>query len=112
MVYFAVWIALALLSCARWSARWRAGDAAAGGRLPALSGPGLVLYGVTVTFAAIDWVMSLEPFWKSTMYPPLYAIGQITAGFAFATAAAVAAVAATRRWPAASRRSTCATSAG
>ena len=88
VVYFAVWIALAYFLRA-WSARWRTGDAAAGERLPALSGPGLVAYAVVVTFAAIDWVMSLEPFWVSTMYPPLYAIGQVTAGLAFATVAAV-----------------------
>lgn len=86
--YFAVWIALGYFLRA-WSARWRAGDATAGERLPALSGPGLIAYAVTVTFAAIDWVMSLEPFWTSTMYPPLYAVGQITTGFAFATVAAV-----------------------
>ena len=85
--YFVVWLALAY--CLRtWSVRWRAGDGAAGKRLPALSGPGLVLYGITTTFAAIDWVMSLEPFWISTMYPPIYALGQVVTGFAFATAAA------------------------
>lgn len=86
--YFAVWLALAYFLRA-WAARWRGGSGRAGERLPALSGPGLVAYGVTITFAAIDWVMSLEPFWTSTIYPPLYAIGQVTAGFAFATAAAV-----------------------
>jgi hypothetical protein len=86
--YFAVWILLAYL-LRRWSARWRAGDAAAGRRLPAVSGPGLVAYGLTVTFAAIDWVMSLEPFWKSTMYPPLYAVGQMATGYAFAVIAGV-----------------------
>jgi hypothetical protein len=85
---FAVWLAIAFF-LRTWSNRWRSGDAVAGQRLPALSGPGLVLYAITVTFAAIDWVMSLEPFWVSTMYPPLYAIGQVTAGFAFATVAAV-----------------------
>jgi hypothetical protein len=88
VVYFAVWLALGAFLRA-WSARWRRGDAPAGERLPMLSGPGLVVYAVTITFAAIDWVMSLEPFWKSTMYPPLYAVGQIVTGFAFATAAAV-----------------------
>jgi hypothetical protein len=87
-IFFAVWLALAYFLRA-WSNRWRNGDAAAGQRLPTLSGPGLVLYGVTITFAAADWVMSLEPFWVSTMYPPLYAIGQVTAGLAFATVAAV-----------------------
>lgn len=86
--YFACWLALAYLLRA-WAARWRTGDAAAGERLPALSGPGLVAYGVTVTFAAIDWVMSLEPFWHSTMYPVIYGIGHVLTGFAFATAAVV-----------------------
>ena len=86
--YFAIWFALSYFLRA-WSVKWRTGDAKAGERLPALSGPGLIAYGVTITFAAIDWVMSLEPFWTSTMFPPLYAIGQIQAGFAFATVAAV-----------------------
>ena len=81
--YFVLWWAVGHFLRA-WSARWRDGDAAAGKRLPALSGPGLIVYAVVVTFAAIDWVMSLEPFWRSTIYPPLYAIGQIITGFAFA----------------------------
>jgi hypothetical protein len=67
-----------------WSDRWRDGDATAGRRLLVLSGPGLVVYAVTVSFAAIDWVMSLEPFWRSTIFPPLCALGQIITGFAFA----------------------------
>jgi hypothetical protein len=86
--YFAIWLLIGYF-LRRWSARWRSGDAAAGERLPALSGPGLVLYGIVITFAAIDWVMSLEPFWISTMFPPLYAIGQVGEGFAFATVVAV-----------------------
>jgi hypothetical protein len=49
-----------------------------------LSGPGLVLYGVTITLAAVDWSMSLEPYWYSTIYPVLYAVGQILTAFAFA----------------------------
>lgn len=88
VVYFVIWLLLAYF-LRSWSARWRAGDAAAGRRLIAISGPGLVIYAITITFAAIDWVMSLEPFWRSTMFPPLYGIGQVTAGFAFATAATV-----------------------
>jgi hypothetical protein len=85
--YFAVWLTLITLLRA-WSVKWRVGDGAAGRRLPAISGPGLVLYGVVTTFAAIDWVMSLEPFWISTMYPPIYAVGHIVTGLSFATAAA------------------------
>jgi hypothetical protein len=83
VVYFAIWLVMAYRLSA-WSAKWRAGDAEAGRRLVAHSGPGLILYAVTVTFASIDWVMSLEPFWRSTIYPPIYALGQIIAGFAVA----------------------------
>lgn len=86
--YFAVWLLLSYF-LRRWSTHWRRGNAVAGERLPALSGPGIVLYAVTITFAAIDWVMSLEPFWVSTMYPPIYAISQLLSGFAFATAVIV-----------------------
>lgn len=45
-------------------------------RRAAVSGVGLVLLGLTVTFAAIDWVMSLEAPWPSTMFPVLFATGQ------------------------------------
>jgi hypothetical protein len=53
-------------------------------RLEALSGPGLVLYGGTVTFASIDWVMSLEPHWYSTIYGLLFIVGQALTTLAFA----------------------------
>lgn len=44
---------------------------------------GLVVFGVTVTFAAIDWIMSLEPEWYSTIFAAMVAIGGILASFAF-----------------------------
>src|SRR5262249_7977998 len=44
------------------------------------------LYGVSVTFASIDWVMSLEPQWYSTIFPPLYGAGQLLSGMAFSVA--------------------------
>ncbi len=49
-----------------------------------LSGGGLVLYCFTVTFASIDWVMSLEPRWYSTIYGLLFMVGQALAAMAFA----------------------------
>ena len=33
-----------------------------------LSGGGLVAYGLTITFASFDWLMSIEPHWFSTIY--------------------------------------------
>jgi hypothetical protein len=48
-----------------------------------LSGPGIVIYGLLGTFAFIDWVMSLETHWYSTMYAVIIIIGQILVTFAF-----------------------------
>jgi hypothetical protein len=49
-----------------------------------LSGGGLVLYGLTVTFAAIDWMMSLEHHWFSSIYGFLVFSGQLVSAMAFA----------------------------
>ena len=48
-----------------------------------LSGPGVVLFVVVATFAAIDWIMSLEPHWFSTIYAAIYIIGQVLLTWAF-----------------------------
>jgi hypothetical protein len=53
-----------------------------------LSGPGLVLYVLTVTFASVDWVMSLEPHWFSTIYGVMVIVGQLLATLAFAVVVA------------------------
>ncbi len=50
----------------------RTGDPAIARRLEGLSGPGLILYGLTVTYASIDWVMSLEPHWYSTIFGMIF----------------------------------------
>ena len=51
-------------------------------RLALLSGGGLVVYALTTTFTSVDWVMSLEPHWYSTMYGVLYIVGQALAALA------------------------------
>jgi len=48
-----------------------------------LSGPALVIYPLTGTLAFVDWVMSMEPDWYSTMFPVIVFIGQILTAFAF-----------------------------
>jgi hypothetical protein len=52
-----------------------------------------------MTFAAVDWAMSLEPHWFSTIYGVLFMIGQATSGLAFAIAATM--FIASRRQPSA-----------
>jgi len=54
-----------------------------------LSGPGLVVYGLTMTFASVDWVMSIEPNWASTIYSLIFIVGQAMTGIAIATIAVV-----------------------
>jgi hypothetical protein len=58
-------------------------------RLRAVSAVGLGVYGLTVTFAVIDWTMSLDPKWFSTIYGAMLAVGQLLAGMAFAVAVTV-----------------------
>ena len=90
VIYFVVWLAIASL-LNKWSAQQDQGghDEDAERRFRLLSAPGLALYGGTITFASIDWVMSLEPHWASTIYPVLFAVGQALEGIAFAVVALV-----------------------
>ncbi len=84
VVYFLIWIVFALL-LVRWS-RQRDADPspALTGRLRALSAAGLVLMALTVTFAGIDWLMSLDPAWTSSIWGLIVATGALLTGFAFA----------------------------
>lgn len=83
LFFLAVWIGMA--ACLRaWSLRQDATtDAAPSRKARALSGPGIVIYGLLGTFASVDWIMSLEKHWYSTMFGVIVLIGQILAGYAF-----------------------------
>ena len=59
-------------------------------RLRSLSGGGLVLMGLTITFAAVDWAMSLDPHWFSTIYGMLFMVGQALSALALVHRAACA----------------------
>jgi hypothetical protein len=52
-------------------------------RFRVLSGPGLVLYVLTVTFMSVDWIMSLDPHWYSTIFGILTIGGQGLSSLAF-----------------------------
>jgi hypothetical protein len=83
-LYFAIWIGMALL-LNRWSHQQdRTDDPALARKMRDLSRFGLVLYMLTLTFASIDWVMSIEPDWYSTIYGLIYVAGQGLAGFSIA----------------------------
>jgi hypothetical protein len=70
-LYFLIWGAM-IFTLNRFS---REQDAAApmlpgpqDRRARVLSGPGLVVYVLTITFMSVDWVMSLDPHWYSTIF--------------------------------------------
>ena len=82
ILYFAIWIGLALV-LNKLSARQDTGDVAVNSTIQRVSGAGLVLYALTVTFAGIDWIMSLNPHWYSTLFGFLMMGGQGLSALAF-----------------------------
>src|SRR6202011_5200319 len=78
VIYFAIWGILVFLFN-RWSREQDANrdDLAVHRRLKVFAGPGIILYVFVMTFAAIDWVMSLSPHWASTIYGFLFIAGQL-----------------------------------
>jgi hypothetical protein len=81
-VVFAIWIIMGR-QLLKWSAEQDATvSVEPTHKMRTLSGPGLVIYPVTMTFAAVDWLMSMEAGWYSTMFPILICIGQILSALA------------------------------
>jgi hypothetical protein len=85
VIYFAVWIGLALITN-RLSARLSAApeDARTMSSLRGLAALGLILYVLTMTFASIDWLMSIEPLWTSTAFGLIVIVGQMLSAISFA----------------------------
>ena len=83
--YFVIWIGVAWL-LRKWSAQLDDDpeNAALRKKLRNLSAPGILVFGLTVTFASVDWMMSLEPHWYSTIYGIMFGVGAMAAGFSFA----------------------------
>jgi hypothetical protein len=86
VVYFAIWLTLAFF-LNKWSLEQdRTADPRATKNMRLLSGPGMVLFVFTVTFAAIDWYMSLEPEWSSTIYGFIFVAAWSLSALAFVIA--------------------------
>ena len=80
--YFIAW-SLVVRALTRWSLRQDASfDPLPGQRLELISRGGLLLMGLTMTFAAIDWTMSLQPHWSSTIYGVIFMGGSALTAFA------------------------------
>ena len=82
VIYFAIWAGGAYLF-ARWSRRQEEG-ADIFQFLRNVSAPGIIIYILTMTFASIDWAMSLTPEWFSGIYGVIFMIGQALSAMALA----------------------------
>jgi hypothetical protein len=76
VIYFALWFLLMLL-LNKWSKQQ---DSSSNSRIEAqkmshISGPGIVFFAISVSFASFDWVMSLDPYWGSTIFGLIFLIG-------------------------------------
>jgi len=83
VIYFGVWLTLAFL-LNKWSlAQDRTADNRYTKNMRLLSGPGMVALIFTVTFASVDWYMSIEPEWFSTIYGFIYVAAWSLSALAF-----------------------------
>lgn len=84
VLYFAIWNLLSYL-LTRWSKEQDTPPMRDHSvRFKVVSGPGIILYAFTISFAAIDWVMSLDPSWVSTIYGLLFVAGELISALCFA----------------------------
>ena len=84
--YFAIFFLYSRLLTKYSDEQDRTGDDRLIGKMRALSAPGLVVATLVATFAFIDWVMSLEPHWFSTIYGAMFLMGAVVEAFALTIA--------------------------
>jgi hypothetical protein len=77
LFYFTAWSALATYLSSQSQRQDQSGDAAISERLRGLAPVGIVLFALTLTFAAIDWMMALQPEWYSTIFGVYYFAGSV-----------------------------------
>ncbi|MEO1233214.1 MAG: quinol:cytochrome C oxidoreductase [Myxococcota bacterium] len=87
IVYLLVWVSLSRYFY-NWSKKQdETGDSEITYRLQGTSAVAVVLFGFSVTFAAIDWLKSMDPHWYSTMWGVYYFAGCLIAIFSSMTLA-------------------------
>lgn len=82
LIYFGVWIWLGNYLYQRSLRQDVTGDVRLTSEMQAISSPGLILFALTTSFAAFDFLMSLDPHWFSTMFGVYYFAGAAVGAFA------------------------------
>ena len=88
-IYFAFWI-FVTSRINKWSRQQdETGEPELTQRIKNLSAPSLLLFGLTATFASIDWIMSLEPHWTSTIFGMIFMVSEVLAAMSLLTITAI-----------------------
>jgi hypothetical protein len=77
IIYFAVWIIVGFALLRKSAQQDNPPVENLSPRFRRIAAPGLILYAFTITFAVIDWVMSLDPHWISTIYGFIFIAGEL-----------------------------------
>lgn len=86
VIYFVILAGLGMVLTRLSTKQDETGDPRLPGKMANVSGPGLVLLFLVMTFASIDWLLSLEPHYYSTMYGPIVMAGQALGAMSFVIA--------------------------
>lgn len=84
-IYFVTWSVLGLWFYLTSLAQDGGGKYKYTSWMQAVSAPGIVMYGFTLTFASIDWIMSLQPHWYSTIFGVYFFAGCLLSALSFMT---------------------------
>jgi uncharacterized membrane protein YidH (DUF202 family) len=89
VIYSVIWIGLAYWLSGLSRRQDRTQDLSLMSSMRMVSAPGLIIYVLSLTFASVDWLMSLQPHWFSTIFGFYLVASQGLAGFAFLIVIAV-----------------------
>ncbi len=81
--YFAIWGVLATVLFRKSLRQDQTGDPEIQESMRRWSAPGMILFALTTTFAAFDWLMSVEPHWFSTIFGVYYFAGIMVSVLSF-----------------------------
>ena len=89
VVYFLIWILLALFYFRTSRKQDETKDLELTNKMKRWAPLSAILFGLTLTFAAFDWMMSLEPTWYSTIYGVVVFAGSAVGMLAFTVIIAI-----------------------
>jgi hypothetical protein len=82
-IYFGAWLLMMYVLNQRSALQDEAAAVGHQPRFQLISGIGTLVYALTISFAAVDWVMSLDPHWGSTIYGMIFMAGEGLSGLSF-----------------------------